>query len=156
MALVEPLEKARIVAGERGLDRIIQSVNVMEVPDILQWVRPGELLVTTMSPLRDDAAEIDALIPRLAERGPAGLAVTPSGYMPGLPDSMIDAANALGFPLIDLPEKVSFIGRHGLGGLVCDGCDRQAQVELRRPEFGSSAGRKRRPMTRARNRCIAA
>ena len=56
MALVEPLKKARIVAGERGLDRIIQAVNVMEVPDILEWVHPGELLVTTMYPLRDDAA----------------------------------------------------------------------------------------------------
>jgi len=109
MALVEPLKKARIVAGERGLDRIIQSVNVMEVPDILEWVHPGELLVTTMYPLRDDAAAIDALVPRLAERGLAGLAVTPSGYMAGFPDSMIDAANALGFPLIELPEKVSFI-----------------------------------------------
>ena len=109
MALVEPLKKARIVAGERGLDRIIQSVNVMEVPDILEWVHPGELLVTTMYPLRDDAAAIDALVPRLAERGLAGLAVTPSGYMSGFPDSMIDAANALGFPLIELPEKVSFI-----------------------------------------------
>ena len=58
MALVEPLKKARIAAGERGLDRIIQVVNVMEVPDILEWVHPGELLVTTMYPLRDDAAAI--------------------------------------------------------------------------------------------------
>jgi PucR family transcriptional regulator, purine catabolism regulatory protein len=81
----------------------------MEVPDILEWVSPGELLVTILYPLRDDAAAIDALVPRLAERGLAGLAVTPSGYMAGFPDSMIDAANALGFPLIKLPEKVSFI-----------------------------------------------
>jgi len=109
MALVEPLKKARIVAGARGLDRVIQSVNVMEVPDILEWVHPGELLVTTMYPLRDDAAAIDALIPRLAEKGLAGLAVTPSGYMNGFPASMLEAADALGFPLIELPEKVSFI-----------------------------------------------
>lgn len=106
MALVEPLKKARIVAGERGLDRIIQAVNVMEVPDILEWVHPDEQLVTTMYPLREDAAAIDALVPRLVERGLAGLAVTPSGYMPGFPDSMIDAANALGFPLIELSGKV--------------------------------------------------
>ena len=105
MALVEPLKKTRIVAGARGLDRVIQSVNVMEVPDILEWVHPGELLVTTMYPLRDDAAAIDALIPRLEEKGLAGLAVTPSGYMNGFPASMLEAADALGFPLIELPEK---------------------------------------------------
>jgi len=109
MDLVEPLKRAKIVAGARGLDRIIQSVNVMEVPDILEWVHPGELLVTTMYPLRDDAAAIDTLVQRLAEKGLAGLAVTPSGYMAGFPSGMLEAADALGFPLIELPEKVSFI-----------------------------------------------
>ena len=37
-----------------GLDRIVQRLNVMEVPDILPWVKPHELLLTTGYPLRDD------------------------------------------------------------------------------------------------------
>jgi purine catabolism regulator len=65
MVLVEPLRRARVIGGERGLDNVVQSVNVMEVPDILEWVHPGELLVTTMYPLRDDAAAVEALVPRL-------------------------------------------------------------------------------------------
>jgi purine catabolism regulator len=81
----------------------------MEVPDIVEWVHPGELLVTTMYPLRDDAAAIDTLVPRLPEKGFAGLAVTPPGYMAVSPSSMLEAADALGFPLIEPPEKVSFI-----------------------------------------------
>jgi purine catabolism regulator len=109
MNLVEPLKKSRVIAGDRGLDNIVKSVNVMEVPDILEWVRPGELLVTTMYPLRDDVAAIDTLVPHLANKGLAGLAVTPSGYMDEFPATMIQSANELGFPLIELPEKVSFI-----------------------------------------------
>ena len=109
MTLVEPLKKARVIGGEGGLDNVVQSVNVMEVPDILEWVHPGELLVTTMYPLRDDAAAIEMLVPRLAEKGLAGLAVTPSGYMDEFPAAMIKAANELAFPLIELPQKVSFI-----------------------------------------------
>ena len=35
MNLVEPLKRSRVIAGDRGLDNIVQSVNVMEVPDIL-------------------------------------------------------------------------------------------------------------------------
>ena len=109
MNLVDPLKKSRVIAGDSGLDNIVQSVNVMEVPDILEWVRPGELLVTTMYPLRDDVAAIKTLVPHLANKGLAGLAVTPSDYMDEFPASMIQSANELGFPLIELPEKVSFI-----------------------------------------------
>ncbi len=109
LTMVEPLRRARVVAGEQGLDNVIRSVNVMEVPDILDWVRPGELLVTTMYPLRDEAAEIATLVPRLAEKGLAGLAVTPLSYIDELPQCMLDAANRLGFPLIELPPRVSFI-----------------------------------------------
>lgn len=109
LTTVEPLRQSRVVAGERGLDNIVQFVNVMEVPDILDWVHPGELLVTTMYPLRDDVAEIDQLIPRLHAKGLAGLAVNPRAYLAQFPQSMLDAANTLGFPLIELPDKVSFI-----------------------------------------------
>ncbi len=109
MNLVETLKKSRVIAGERGLDNIVHSVNVMEVPDILEWVHPGELLVTTMYPLRDDVAAIETLVPHLAKKGLAGLAVTPSDYMDEFPASMIQSANELDFPLIELPEKVSFI-----------------------------------------------
>ena len=41
MNLVEPLKRSRVIAGDRGLDNIVQSVNVMEVPDILEWVHSG-------------------------------------------------------------------------------------------------------------------
>jgi purine catabolism regulator len=109
MNLVETLKRSRVIAGERGLDNIVHSVNVMEVPDILEWVHPGELLVTTMYPLRDDVAAIETLVPHLAKKGLAGLAVTPSDYMDEFPTSMIQSANELDFPLIELPEKVSFI-----------------------------------------------
>ena len=65
--------------------------------------------MTVAHPLRDDAAAIEALVPRLAEKGLAGLAVTPSGYLDSFPEAMVKAADELDFPLIELPQKVSFI-----------------------------------------------
>ncbi len=109
LALADPLRKAQVLAGARGLDNVVSSVNVMEVPDILDWVHPGELLVTTMYPLRDDPAAIAMLVPRLAEKGLAGLAVTVEPYLePHLPRMSTDA-DRLSFPLIKLPPRVSFI-----------------------------------------------
>lgn len=37
---VSSLADARVVAGWDGLDRIVQRMNVMEVPDVLPWVNP--------------------------------------------------------------------------------------------------------------------
>ena len=48
------LDGARVLAGATGLGRRVRYVNVMEVPDILDWVKPDELLLTTAYPLRDD------------------------------------------------------------------------------------------------------
>ncbi|HEU0235972.1 MAG TPA: PucR family transcriptional regulator ligand-binding domain-containing protein [Candidatus Limnocylindrales bacterium] len=103
-----PLDGARVVAGATGLDRRVRHVNVMEVPDILPWVEADELLLTTAYPLRDDRAALDELVPGLAGRGLAGLALKPARYIDRIPDEMLAAADRLGFPLIELPPDSSF------------------------------------------------
>ena len=102
------LARGRLVAGVRGLDRRITSVNMMEVPDIGAYVRAGELLVTTAYPLRDDAAALDELVGMLASRDLAGLALKPRRYIDALPPAMLGAAERLDFPLIELPDDASF------------------------------------------------
>ena len=39
------------MAGASGLERLVAWLNVMEVPDVLAWVKPNELLLTTGFPL---------------------------------------------------------------------------------------------------------
>src|SRR4051794_33887417 len=101
------LRNARVLAGTSGLDRIVRYVNVMEVPDILDWVKPDELLLTTAYPLRDDRAALSELVPRLAARGLAGLAVKPARYLDEVPAVMLDAAERLAFQLLELPPETA-------------------------------------------------
>jgi PucR family transcriptional regulator, purine catabolism regulatory protein len=103
-----PLRHARVLAGEAGLERRVRNVNVMEVPDILPWVQADELLLTTAYPLRDDRAALGTLVPELAAKGLAGIAVKPERYLDEIPSTMLEAANASGFPLIQLPPESSF------------------------------------------------
>lgn len=103
-----PLAKARVVGGHAGLGRPVRAVNVMEVPDILDWVKPDELLLTTAYPLRDDPAALDALIPRLADRGLAAIALKPTRYIGAIPLGMIEAADRHAFPLVELPATAAF------------------------------------------------
>lgn len=102
------LAGARVVGGRGGLRRPIRAVNVMEVPDILDWVKPDELLLTTAYPLRDDPVALDALLPELADRGLAGIALKPARYIQAIPPAMIEAADRHDFPLIELPPGASF------------------------------------------------
>jgi len=102
------LAQSRLVAGRAGLDRVVRSVNVMEVPDILDWVKPDELLLTTAYPLREDPAALEQLVPHLVDQGLAGMAIKPTRYIGSIPPVMVEDADRLDFPLIELPPPASF------------------------------------------------
>ncbi len=53
-ALQRISSNAKVVAGAEGIDRVIKSINIMEVPDIAQWVKEGELLLSTIYSIKDD------------------------------------------------------------------------------------------------------
>ena len=98
-----------VVAGADGLDRAVTGVNVMEVPDIESFVKPGELLITTAYPLREHPEDLAVLVRTLATLGLAALAVKTGRYLERLPDDALAAANELGLPIVLLAEDTSFI-----------------------------------------------
>ncbi len=106
---------AVLVAGKDGGEKVVTRVNVIEVPDILPWVKPDELLLTTGFPLRHadtgtvyGASELVSLVEALAEHGVAALAVKSGRYLAELPPELLAAADKLDFPLISLPPDVAF------------------------------------------------
>ena len=105
---VSTLAGARLLAGGAGLGRIVQRLNVMEVPDILAWVKPHELLLTTGYPLRNTPQSLSRLVADLDERGLSALGIKLGRYVDELPAEMVEQADRLGFPLILLPNDVGF------------------------------------------------
>lgn len=126
------LNGARLIAGRSGLDRVVQRLNVMEVPDILSWVKPHELLLTTGYPLRNTPQSLDNLVADLDERGLAALAIKLGRYLDSLPAEMIAQADRRGFPLILLPNDVGFDDI--LNQVLTDILNRQAAVLARTEE----------------------
>lgn len=102
------LRNSRVVAGADGLDRPVEMTNVMEVPDILPWVKPRELLLTTAYPLRDRPEEIADLLTTLENRGVSAVCFKPGRYLEEIPASAIDEANRISLPIIHLGDGVGF------------------------------------------------
>src|SRR5439155_7724624 len=105
---VSTLAGARVLAGAGGLDRVVRRLNVMEVPDILPWVKPHELLLTTGYPLRHNPDALVDLVAQLDERGLAALAIKLHRYLDAVPPQMLAEADRRGFPIIEFPDGVGF------------------------------------------------
>ena len=108
MLMLPAFSGARVVAGAAGLARVVRRANVMEVPDIVAWVRPEALLLTTGYPLREVATDLRALVADLDDRGVSALAVKPHRYLQSLPPDMLAEADRRGLPLILVPDGVGF------------------------------------------------
>lgn len=97
-----------VLAGAAGLDRAVSSVNVMENPDIIPWVKRGELLITVGYSLLGRGSDVASLVETLDERGLAGFGVKLGPYITEIDREALEVADRLGFPILALPPAVSF------------------------------------------------
>lgn len=102
------LTGVRLRAGEAGLLHPVTHANVMEVPDISDWVQAGKFLMTTGYPFREDPKMLVHMIPKLVEKGVVALGVKTKRFMAEIPDEAIELAEELGFPIFELPPHTIF------------------------------------------------
>jgi PucR family transcriptional regulator, purine catabolism regulatory protein len=100
---------AKLVAGKGGLDRPVEWVRVIETPETARRARPGDLLLTTAYPIRDDPAAQLELVATIAEVGGAGLVVKLGMYVERLPEGMAEEADRLDLPLFTLGQGVPWV-----------------------------------------------
>ncbi len=104
---LQTLGGSKILAGATGITKRITKVNVMEVPDIIEWVSEGEFLITTAYSIKDNIKILLELIPKLSTKGVAGLGIKVGRYVSELPSDIIKLADELGFPIIEVPFSAS-------------------------------------------------
>lgn len=104
---IPPLDQCDVVAGLDGLDREINSINIVDSPDPGPWVSQGQFILTTGYVFRDDPDEQVKLIRLLVQQGCAGLAIKFARFISEPPLFMIKEANRLRLPLINIPYQIS-------------------------------------------------
>ncbi|OLS39213.1 PucR family transcriptional regulator [Bacillus sp. MRMR6] len=103
------LRECKVIAGHSGIESLVTYVTVMEVPDIVNWLKGNELLLTSLYPIKDDPGAQIQLIEKLNAVGTTALAIKPIRFIDAIPQGMIDKANQYGITLIEIPQEVSYL-----------------------------------------------
>lgn len=106
--LIKEFPDFTILSGEAGLDNEVKTVSVMDAPDIYEWMKGGEFLITSGFSFREDPFYLLKLIRELEKRNVAGLGIKMVRYLDKLPEEVIDLSNQLNFPVIDIPYSYAF------------------------------------------------
>ena len=102
-------QDAKVVAGQKGLDHVVTTANVISTPNVAKYMRGGELLITGGYVLMDSPNICEKLVVDLVDRGVAVLALRLDAYIEEAPIPMVDACNANDLPLIVLPAHIPYI-----------------------------------------------
>ncbi len=94
-----------VLAGEAGLDkRQINTLCVIDTPDLSGWVLGNEFFISSGYIFKDDPAKLLSIIETAAKNGAAALGIKTGRFTGRLPREVINLANKLDFPLIDIPN----------------------------------------------------
>jgi len=105
---LDVVDRLKVVGGSSGLERVIKLVNVIEVPDIMDWLIEGEFLLTTGYSFREYPDLMETLIPRMSQAQGAGLAIKTKRYLDEIPAEIIKSADRYNIPLLEVPFDLSF------------------------------------------------
>ena len=98
-----------ILAGSSGLDRVVRWVHITEDPDIAHLLFGGELLLTIGMGIAQSSVLQERFVNTVADVGIAGLVIELGHGFIELPDSLVEAAQRRGLPLIALHREVAYV-----------------------------------------------
>ena len=96
------LASAKVVAGHQGLDRKIEWFHVMDIPQIVPWIKKGDILLSVTYAFQTVPETTQGLVENLNEKGVVGMILAIGLYLKEVPQHMLEAADQLGFPIITI------------------------------------------------------
>lgn len=120
MLLLKEFEGCKLVAGADGVDRVIEFVDTMEIPNIGPWIKKNEILLTTGYSIMNRMDLLMSVLDALYKNGSAGLAIK-TRFIGPLPKEVIARANAYKLPIIEMADETPFIPLlHAIGNCIAD------------------------------------
>ena len=101
------LRVVEVAAGADGLARTISGAVMFDNPEMVNWMRAGEIMLTTGYFLLDDPVKQEKVLRDLAGSGSGGLIIKMKRYFHEIPPAMLQLADELHFPLMRIPYHTS-------------------------------------------------
>lgn len=102
---VDVFKDVEVIAGEEGLDRVVESVEVSDTPDVYNYFSDNSLLLTTAYAFQENPEELCTLITQLNNHACSGIAIKLKRFIYEIPQKVIDLANSLKFPILIIPSR---------------------------------------------------
>ena len=99
----------KVMAGEDGLDRKVDIVTVIDAPDIEDWIRGNEFVISTGYIFKDNPKIFADKLEIYNQKGISGFGLKLDRYLKELPENIITKADKLGFPIIYIPNKYPYV-----------------------------------------------
>lgn len=97
-----------VLAGEAGLQRRVEHITVMEVPDIRRWLKGNDFLITSFYSVRKSEGAQCQLIEELADIC-CCVAVKTGQYVDDISEAVRNTADRVGLPLLEIPFQTPYI-----------------------------------------------
>lgn len=102
------LDNLRCMTCPDKLETPIASVNILDNPDVVKWIKRNELVLTTGYLLKDNPERQRKIIHDLYEAGCSAMGIKIKRFFKSIPAVMINEAEKVGLPLIEIPFFYSF------------------------------------------------
>lgn len=104
------LKEAVVLSGKHYLHKIVNGTTIMEAPDIADWLKGGELILTSLYPIRSfNEKEQTQFIKKLAEKGVSALVIKNHRFVNEIPQSIVNEAEKCNLPIIQIPKEVPYV-----------------------------------------------
>lgn len=107
---MERLHDAKVLGGREGLSNVIEGITIMEAPDIADWLKGGEMLLTSLYPIRNYTEEEQReFVYRLADKGVSALMIKNHRFVKNIPDAIVEAGEKTALPIIQIPQDIPYV-----------------------------------------------
>lgn len=96
----------KLLTGKQSVDREITKVTVLDAPDGPQWLKGGELILTSAFIFSSGSSSLIEFVRDLIHKGACGLGIKTNRFITQIPEEVLLLSETAGFPILYIPPHL--------------------------------------------------